>query len=196
MKKILGVMILAIHLTGCSSSTVKKINLDEINTIKNKDYLIIAFSGYQRNTDTIFEVEINNYRDVEKLINDHCKQKNKNTYKTSHRNELINYNYGSGIEAVGQRFWCAHNLKEANNLYARYLKDPPDNYLSRSQLQFKKDSIRYIKQGRTDLIDSEIIYHFERSGLSLYKENNFLKKIKKDNVKENKKKTKSNLVRD
>ena len=40
MKKILGVMILAIHLTGCSSSTVKKINLVSKRKFSSKEETI------------------------------------------------------------------------------------------------------------------------------------------------------------
>ena len=195
MKKLLGIVVLGLILTSCSSSTIKKVSFDDIKKIKNKDYIIVAFSGYQRSTDTRFEAQINSYSNVERVINDHCKNEGKNSYKTNHINEHIEYIYGNGIVALGQKFWCAKNLKEAGNLYIRYLKDPPDIYLTRSQIKFKKDSIKWIKQGRTDLIEMHIVYHYDRSGLSLYKKNDIKIKPKKNTVK-NKKKTNANLIRE
>jgi hypothetical protein len=195
-KHLIKFIVLIFCLNSCSSSSIlKKVSFDDIKKIKNKDYIIVAFSGYQKNTDTRFEAELTSYSAVEKIINDHCKNKGKNTYKTTNGNEYVKYIYGNGIEAWGQKFWCAKNLKEANNLYINYLKDPPDIYLSRSQIQFKKNSIKWIKKGRTDRIERDLIYYFERSGLSLYKKNSIEIKPKKNTVK-NKKKDNSNLVRE
>ena len=195
MRNTLMTIFLSLMLNSCSSSAVKNVNFDDIKKIKSSDYIIVAFSGYQKSTDTIFEAQIDSYSNIEKIINNHCKNEGKNTYKTNHYNENIKYIYGNGIVAWGQKFWCAKNLTEASNLYIRYLKDPPDIYLSRSQIKFKKDSIKWMKKGRTDLIENHIVYHYERSGLTLYSKNDIEIKPKKNTVK-NKKKTNSNLIRE
>jgi hypothetical protein len=195
-RSIIKFLLFVFCLNSCSSSSIiKKVSFDNIKKIKNKDYIIVAFSGYQKSTDIRFEAELTSYSAVEKIINDHCKKKGKNTYKTTHSYEYVKYTYGNGIEAWGQRFWCAKNFNEAKNLYINYLKNPPDIYLSRSQIKFKKDSIKWIKKGRPDIIERDLVYYFERSGLSLYKKNSIEIKPKKNTVK-NKKKDNSNLIRE
>ena len=80
MKNTLIIIFLGLILTSCSSSTIKKVSFDDIKKIKNKDYIIVAFSGYQRSTDTRFEAQINSYSNVERVINDHCKNEGKNMF--------------------------------------------------------------------------------------------------------------------
>ena len=189
MKKLLEVFILSLLLAACSSTKISKISFDKIKKIENKNYIIVAFESYQSSTDTRFVTDITNYMSVENMITDHCKKHKKNTYKTSHSWEEVKFTYGNGIKGYGQRFWCAKSLKEAGELYKGYLKEPRDEYLSKSQKVFKENSVRWIKQGKMEWIQNSIFQYHERSGLSLYGKEIVKSKTKKTKAKKSKEKS-------
>ena len=69
MKKVLAIVVLGLLLVGCASSTINYVGFDEIKKIEAKNYIIVGFSGYQRDTDTIHKINEANYTSIEKSIN-------------------------------------------------------------------------------------------------------------------------------
>jgi S1-C subfamily serine protease len=168
MKKFLAIMVLGLMLVGCASSTINYVSFDEIKKIEKKDYIIVGFSGYQRDTDTIYKINEANYSKYEKVINKYCKKKNKNTYVGSQSNDKVRYTYGNGIYVTGQKFWCAKSLAEVKKLYREDLKNPSDQNLSNNQRRFQKQSIKFLKQGRPDRIETFLNDHTYWASLRLY----------------------------
>ena len=68
MKKLLAIVVLGLMLVGCASSTIKYVGFDEIKKIEKKNYMIVGFSGYQKDTDTIHKINEANYTSIEKSI--------------------------------------------------------------------------------------------------------------------------------
>jgi|TARA_B100001079_G_scaffold257619_1_gene255140 hypothetical protein len=154
MKKFLGILVLGYLLVGCATTERIKVSLDEIPRIEKDDYIIIAFEGYD--SEKIYEAEIDSYAKVEKIILGHCNKKGKKAYYTTHYMDTVKYSYGSGLTAKGQRFWCAKTEEVATELYRNYLKNPPDEYLSRNQIYFTKKSMYWLKNNRIDRIEEKL----------------------------------------
>lgn len=168
MKKLLAIVLLGLLLVGCASSTINYVGFDEIKKIEAKNYIIVGFSGYQRDTDTIHKINEANYTSIEKSINSFCKKKGKNTYVGSSSSDKVRYTYGNGINVTGQKFWCAKSLDEVKKLYREDLKNPSDQNLSYNQRRFQKLSIKYLKQGRPDRIEKFLDDHIYYANLKLY----------------------------
>jgi hypothetical protein len=195
MKKILGIIVLSLLFSGCSSLEVVNVNLDEIKKIKKEDYIIVAFESFHKSEDKHYKGVIDNYSQIENTITAYCKNKGKNTFGTSHYRDMVTYTYGNNIIATGQRFWCAKNLAEAGKLYQKFLKKP-DEYLSYNQERFLKNSVKWLKNGNSGKIEDELNDLLYYSGLKPYG-TQFLNPMpaKSKNIKKTKK-TKSNLVRE
>jgi|TARA_B110000238_G_scaffold168135_1_gene184474 hypothetical protein len=155
MKKSLVILVLTSLLSGCSSLEVVNINFDAINKVKKEDYIIVAFESFQLSSNKHYKAKVDNYFQIENTITEYCKNKGKNTFGTSNYKDKVAYTYGNDIEAVGQRFWCAKNLQEAQKLYQKYLKKP-DEYLSFNQEEFLKQSIKWLNNGDTSKIANKI----------------------------------------
>ena len=149
-------MVLGYLLVGCATTETIKVSLDEIPRIEKDDYIIIAFEGYD--SEKKYEAEVISYAKVEQIILGHCNKKAKKAYYTTHYMDAVEYVYGSGLTAKGQRFWCAKTKKIATKLYRNYLKNPPDKYLSRNQIYFTKKSTYWLKKNRIDLIEAKLNY--------------------------------------
>ena len=158
MKKIILLLVASLFLVGCSTTPTVKVNLNEIPRIEKDDYIIIAFEGYNKGTELTQEAEVIqkvegvSYIEIEKIIKDHCKKRNNKAYYTTHYRDKVYYPYGSGFEAVGQRYWCAKTRKDAKELYKKYLKNPPDEYLSQNQKRFAERSLYWIKTNKPERI--------------------------------------------
>ena len=160
MKKIILLLVASLLLVGCSSTTITKVSLNEIPKIEKDDYIIIAFEGYNIDTDIRQEAEVGSYLEIEDIIKNHCKKRNNKAYYTAgyqrQRLDKIYYSYGSGFIATGQRYWCAKTLKDAKKLYKEYLRNPPDEYLSGNQQKFAKNSLHWIKNNQPEKIREEL----------------------------------------
>ena len=156
MKKIILLLVASLLLVGCSSTTITKVSLNEIPRIEKDDYIIIAFKGYNINTDIRQEAEVGSYVEIEDIIKNHCKKRNNKAYYTTHYLDKIYYPYGSGFKATGQRYWCAKTRKDAKKLYKEYLRNPPDEYLSGNQQKFAKKSLYWIKNNQPEKIREEL----------------------------------------
>ena len=168
MKKLLAIVLLGLLLVGCASSTINYVGFDEIKKIEAKNYIIVGFSGYQSGTDTIYKVNEASYSKYETIINEYCKKKNKNTYVGSSSQDKVRYIYGNDIKVKGQKFWCAKSLVEVKKLYREDLKNPSDQNLSYNQSRFQKLSIKFLKQGRPDRIETFLSTHTYYADLKLY----------------------------
>ena len=73
MKKIILLLVASLLLVGCSSTTITKVSLNEIPKIEKDDYIIIAFEGYNIDTDIRQEAEVGSYLEIEDIIKNHCK---------------------------------------------------------------------------------------------------------------------------
>ena len=166
MKKLLAILVLGYLLVGCATTETIKVSLDEIPRIEKDDYIIIAFEGYD--SEKRYEAEVVSYAKVEKIILGHCNKKGKKAYYTTHYRDTVEYFYGSGLTAKGQRFWCAKTKKTATKLYRNYLKNPPDEYLSRNQMYFTKKSMYWLKNNRIDLIEEKLNYMTYTAGIAEY----------------------------
>ncbi|MDC0628609.1 serine protease [Pelagibacteraceae bacterium] len=168
MKKLLEIIVLGLMLVGCASSTINYVGFDEIKKIEKKNYMIVGFSGYQRDTDTIHKINEANYTSIEKSINSFCKKKGKNTYVGKDSWNKIRYTYGNGISVLGKKFWCAKSLSEANKLFIDDLKNPSDQNLSTNQKKFQQVSVKFLKQGRPDKIKDHLAKIQGWADLKLY----------------------------
>ena len=72
MKKFLGILVLGYLLVGCATTERIKVSLDEIPRIEKDDYIIIAFEGYNIDTDIKQEVDVGSYVEIEDIIINHC----------------------------------------------------------------------------------------------------------------------------
>ena len=156
MKIIILLLVANLLLVGCSSTTISKVSLNEIPRIEKDDYIIIAFEGYNIDTDIKQEVDVGSYVEIEDIIINHCKKRNNRAYYTTHYLDKIYYPYEPGFKATGQRYWCAKSLGDAKKLYKEYLRNPPDKYLSGNQKKFAKKSLYWIKNNQLENIREEL----------------------------------------
>jgi|TARA_B100001964_G_scaffold89338_1_gene100390 hypothetical protein len=156
MKIIILVLVANLLLVECSSTLITKVSLNEIPRIEKDDYIIIAFEGYNIDTDIKQEAEVGSYVEIEDIIKNHCKKRNNKAYYTTHYLDKIYYSYEPGFKATGQRYWCAKTLEDAKKLYKEYLRNPPDEYLSGNQRKFAKKSLYWIKNNQLENIREEL----------------------------------------